>query len=94
MQRADRWITAARTVEAQHDNPVVEHRHVDAAGLAPETEQRRLAGGHQPRRLLPVSGIDERHPSNAATCWNQATSGPGSQTPAISTSARWANIGT
>jgi len=32
--------------------------------------------------------------SRLATCWNQATSAGGSQIPAASTSAKWANIGT
>ena len=36
----------------------------------------------------------DAHPSSTATCWNQATSGGGSQMPAIRTSSRWANIGT
>ena len=87
-------VAIVRAVEAEHDNAGVEHGHVDPARLAPEAEQRCLAGSDTSRRLLPVSSIDHGHPSNAATCWNHTTSGAGSQTPAVSTSARCANIGT
>ena len=68
MQRADGWVVAVRAIEAQHDNAMVEHRHVNAARLTPKAEQRHLAGGQTPYRHLPVIDIDERHPSNAATC--------------------------
>ncbi|MEJ0016958.1 MAG: hypothetical protein WDN25_10385 [Acetobacteraceae bacterium] len=94
MQRTDRGIAAVRAVQRQQHDRAVEHRHVDAAGFAPQAQQRHLARSQRPRHLLPVRRIDNRHPSSAATCWNQATSGAGSQMPAISTSVRCANIGT
>ena len=94
VQCANGRVAIVRAVEAQHDNAAIQHGHVDPTWLAPEAEQRCLAGSDASGCLLPVRGIDHGHPSNAATCWNQATSGPGSQMPAISTSARCANIGT
>ena len=71
----------------------MQHRHMNVTRFTPDAEECRLTGGKRRRGLLPIGRVDD-HPSNAATCWNQVTSGAGSQMPAISTSARCANIGT
>jgi hypothetical protein len=61
MQGADGGVVVVGTVEVQHNDAVVEHRHMHAARLAPETEQRHLAGRKAPYSLLPISGIDGGH---------------------------------
>ena len=71
----------------------MQHRHMNLTRFTPKAEKCRLSGGKRYCGLLPIDCVDD-HPSNAATFWNHVTSGPGSQIPAINTSARCANIGT